>query len=720
MPEKTKSTRDFQNFLPGHSRPFFPSARMRKPMTRWFHPGILLGTGLDIVKSRLIGSQIDTRELQPVGEFEEPLSEKLKKPTTYKMKGGEFYFDFIADTGDGWNSTYSVASLLSRDKLLFEDNYRASEGKRELPRGEFVIIGGDIIYPTANDQEYRNRFFRPFDHAWDWRRVDSRLLGKSKGKNQKKNQTDTSGGAGREEGWLPGHDVFIDPTRHRPLYALPGNHDWYDSLGSFGKRFCNILKPRRIGAWHTDQHRSYFALELPENWFILAVDLAMDYSLNNSQFNYFAGVIRKMKANARVILVSAEPDFVYDSVKTPALHYRLEAIEEMLNDFANPSLAPGARPKVWLNLSGDVHNYQRYERISPEQIEVRLDQVLAQPEFKKWRERRQDILERIRRQYYPRQKIVCGGGGAFLHPTHASMENRVKVIPDPAAGSGRETDERKSEIPAEDLYEARAHYPGKDESRRISLRAMLQFMPRNLKFTAILGVAYTLLGWTLKSFMLKLKTALANPAPLDWWPLLADLPLPFWVVLTALVVGLGLWAGKTWSAYILGGLHGLFQALIIFGGFIGWYLLLSGFIDNPFLFQFTLSLVQFVFAGPAGAALLGLFFWIYLTFLSYPLAFNNALAHAAVETHKSLLRIRIEKGGRLTVYAIGIPRVTAYSVPEPEEVEEGVNEILERLKGKGWREAPADTDESEPPLYPEKIDYFLIEAPLVIDPARKT
>lgn len=51
-------------------------------------------------------------------------------------KRDDLWFDFMADTGDGGNSTYSVARLLAQPFLKM--------GKLELPRGRLLIIGGDL------------------------------------------------------------------------------------------------------------------------------------------------------------------------------------------------------------------------------------------------------------------------------------------------------------------------------------------------------------------------------------------------------------------------------------------------------------------------------------------------------------------------------------------------------------------------------------------------
>jgi len=50
----------------------------------------------------------------------------------------DLWFDFIADTGDGGNSTYSVARLLAQPSI------RCTNSELDLPRGKLLLIGGDI------------------------------------------------------------------------------------------------------------------------------------------------------------------------------------------------------------------------------------------------------------------------------------------------------------------------------------------------------------------------------------------------------------------------------------------------------------------------------------------------------------------------------------------------------------------------------------------------
>ena len=54
----------------------------------------------------------------------------------------ELWFDFIADTGDGGNSTYAVARLLAQPSLVI----KSDDSRLTFPRGQLLLIGGDLAY----------------------------------------------------------------------------------------------------------------------------------------------------------------------------------------------------------------------------------------------------------------------------------------------------------------------------------------------------------------------------------------------------------------------------------------------------------------------------------------------------------------------------------------------------------------------------------------------
>jgi uncharacterized membrane protein HdeD (DUF308 family) len=88
---------------------------------------------------------------------------------------GDFAFVVIGDTGEGDASQHVL-----RDSLL-----RAAAQ----PDVRFVVLSSDVVYPTGAMRNYESNF------------------------------------------WLPFKGV------HVPVYAIPGNHDWYDALEGFAATF---------------------------------------------------------------------------------------------------------------------------------------------------------------------------------------------------------------------------------------------------------------------------------------------------------------------------------------------------------------------------------------------------------------------------------------------------------------------------------------------------
>ena len=71
----------------------------------------------------------------------------------------EVWLDFVADCGDGFDSSYQVARLLAQPDLEVECSAMRRKGgkrdqkrieKRVFPRGDVLIVGGDLAYPHPN------------------------------------------------------------------------------------------------------------------------------------------------------------------------------------------------------------------------------------------------------------------------------------------------------------------------------------------------------------------------------------------------------------------------------------------------------------------------------------------------------------------------------------------------------------------------------------------
>ena len=76
---------------------------VRRPMVRWFDPHQLIDTAVRVLLSGMFSSYADNRELQ------------AREPAEVLDRSGqpELWLDYVADLGDGWNSTYTVARLLA-------------------------------------------------------------------------------------------------------------------------------------------------------------------------------------------------------------------------------------------------------------------------------------------------------------------------------------------------------------------------------------------------------------------------------------------------------------------------------------------------------------------------------------------------------------------------------------------------------------------------------
>src|SRR5919107_2776524 len=107
---------------------------VRRPLVRWFDPHQLIDTAIRVLLSGVFSSYADNRELQS------------REPDEVwdRSEEGELWLDYVADLGDGWNSTYTIARLLAKEKLQLD-----CDGKT-LPteRGRILVMGGDQVYPV--------------------------------------------------------------------------------------------------------------------------------------------------------------------------------------------------------------------------------------------------------------------------------------------------------------------------------------------------------------------------------------------------------------------------------------------------------------------------------------------------------------------------------------------------------------------------------------------
>jgi hypothetical protein len=344
-----------------------------------------------VVLAQWFGAYLDKRELQqalPNAIYDEGAGQ------------AEVWFDYVSDLGDGFDPVYTVAYLLAQPELTVD-------GQR-LPRGRMLIMGGDEVYPTPSNQQYEDRTKGPYKAA------------------------------------MP------IPPPHGPqpsLYALPGNHDWYDGLTAFIRLFAKNGKDS-IGGWRAAQARSYFAIQLPHRWWLYAVDTQFGAYIDSPQLEYFREAARLLHPDDKVIVCPPTPGWVEAEEESGAY----DAIDYFARTIIEPT---GAQIKVML--SGDLHHYARYE--GPD-----------------------------------RQLVTCGGGGAYLYGTHKLPESIP--VPPPQSLS------RKAEASKD--YHLKATFPTKARSRAYATGVFTRMLTRNPTFGVLQGVLHTL-------FMLGVVDIIARP-----------------------------------------------------------------------------------------------------------------------------------------------------------------------------------------------------------------
>lgn len=296
----------------------------RHSMVDWYNPMQLIRTGFEVAVSTLFGRHADYRLLEALAA---PKDRRPDEPPS--SNGKDFWIDYVADLGDGWNPTYAVACAVAQPELRL----RCPDGKSHVTeRGSVLIFGGDVVYPVAGRTQYKERIVAPYEAA-----------------------------------------LRETQAPHPLVRAIPGNHDWYDSLVSFMRLFSTR---EFFAGWRAKQVSSYFAIKLPRGWWLLGTDVQLDSDIDQPQVDYFKSIAERILPGERIILCNAEPHWIYAHI-----------YGKMDPDYNENNLAFLEKiilkdKTVAVFLAGDLHHYRRH---------AKKDGT---------------------------QRITAGGGGAFLHPTH--------------------------------------------------------------------------------------------------------------------------------------------------------------------------------------------------------------------------------------------------------------------------------------------------------------
>ena len=283
---------------------------MPQDACRWLSPSELK-TLMASTLAMLFGNYADKRELQKVFDSNLIVMPPADQPLA---EGADFWFDYTADVGDGFEATYTVAALMAQERLRVDGIDGA------LPRGQMLVLGGDQVYPTASSRAYEDRTTGPYRSA------------------------------------MPA------ATPQPLLLALPGNHDWYDGLTAFLRLFT---QDRMIGGWRTEQKRSYWTVQLPHRWWLVGLDSQLDSYFDDPQLKYFESTLTaNLQPGDSVIVCCATPAWLKASSGYPDAFNGLEWFER---NFVSTRRIPGsndreltgAQARLWL--SGDKHHYLRYE-----------------------------------------------------------------------------------------------------------------------------------------------------------------------------------------------------------------------------------------------------------------------------------------------------------------------------------------------------------------------
>jgi hypothetical protein len=258
----------------------------------------------------------------------------------------EVSFIVVGDTGEGDASQHAVVRPL----------LACGQGT------DFMIVCSDVIYPAGDAEDYDAKFYGPYkDYP-------------------------------------------------KPIYALPGNHDWYDGLVGFMHHLCGAevsslpaaekrpssrkdrlrrllwrrpakriseslpVRRRTDEDRRSDQRSPYFAIDIGP-LLIVGIDTGMGGPIDREQGEWLRRISKEVDKSK--ILLTGKPLYV-DGERHP---YPMEdggTVDEIVRAPEHNYVAA---------IGGDIHNYQRYS-------------------------------VRVSGRETPLHYIVSGGGGAYMSATH--------------------------------------------------------------------------------------------------------------------------------------------------------------------------------------------------------------------------------------------------------------------------------------------------------------
>jgi hypothetical protein len=243
----------------------------------------------------------------------------------------------------------------------------------------FMVVLSDVIYPAGDINDYVDGFFRP------------------------------------------------NADYHKPIFAVPGNHDWYDALTGFMFHFCGaeplptasyrtagLTFGQRIAAsmWRESsapnratllRHRReewpvqpapYFVIDTDSLVYVL-IDTGITGSIDREQAEWLIDVSRRLKKNK--VLLTGKPIYVDGCYKPCPIVWDDpgQEREESVPYATVDDIVRDPDHRYIAVLGGDTHNYQCTE-----------------------------VTVKVGGRERPIWHVVSGGSGAFLSATHAIPNSR--------------------------------------------------------------------------------------------------------------------------------------------------------------------------------------------------------------------------------------------------------------------------------------------------------
>lgn len=609
----------------------------RRPVS-WYSPPVLLQAGRELVSSVDFLRNSDRRELFD-GAFE---------PIEFAVEDdGTFGFDFIADTGDGGNATFTLAEAALKPALDLP-------GVGPLPRPELVVFGGDLAYPAASAYDYQYRLLEPYALA---------------------------------QPPMTNADPLAAWTE---VLAIPQNHDWFDSTTTFCRYFVGRNGDTEFVGACSRQQRTYFAASLPRRWWILGVDFALKGDLDRKQFQAFCSLWDRHRGGMRIepddniILLYPEPYWTRKlsdaaPVGYPPRYQRLEhLLEAPPGDEGSDRETHGAGARIRLRLAGDLHHYCRHFARQGRYADTTRNST---------------------------HLVTCGSGGAFMHTTHGPEVQGKKIIdrsPEPnteppSLGRRTRVGLRDKTVSGDTLFaeplDETICYPAEKDSRILALKGLLvsiiarpnfsrpwpsklwekiaQLWDSNMGFALCLGLLYGFNGYV-NSIAFSSSFAPDGFKPIRFYDL--DMRLfydwlramfysPFATLVNLVMIAgcvRNAWEGTWhWSCKLISGLmHGLLHAVavcVIYFVAANWAFEIF---PDPMSFV-RRGLLTWTLVTILGAIVGALIFGLYFTLVNglFGQLTNNASGAMALQDYKGFLRFRMT-GDHLEGYFLACDKVS--------------------------------------------------------------